>query len=100
MSANPLRGEAALTLGADMATIRPSFARLVAAEAELGSLLTLVERAGVGDLRVTEMIALLWHCLDHDGWTRDGFCDAALTAGVVHLAPAVQALFRQILGGQ
>ena len=43
--ANPLRGEAMLTILGEPCLLRPSFAALVAAEDELGPLFALVERA-------------------------------------------------------
>lgn len=98
-AANPLRGEARLRLPAGEVRLRPSFARLCAAEAELGSLLALVERAGEGDARLSELIALLWHCADGPELTREAFCDAALAMGAAELTPAVAALFKQILSG-
>ena len=56
--ANVARGEAALVVGSAVLTVRPSFAALVAAEAELGPLFALVERAAAGELRLSEMAAL------------------------------------------
>ena len=69
---NPLRGEA------DVAglALRPSFAALVAAEAELGPLLALVERAADGQISLTEIIALF------------------------KMTPALRVLLRQIVQGQ
>jgi Phage tail tube protein, GTA-gp10 len=43
--------------------LRPTFAALVAAEEELGPLFALVERAASGTLKLSEMVALFWHCL-------------------------------------
>jgi hypothetical protein len=43
--ANAVRGEASLRVGGEALVLRPSFAALVAAEAEIGSLFGLVERA-------------------------------------------------------
>ena len=61
--ANAARGEVALVLGGETLRLRPSFAALVAAEAELGPLFALVERAAAGGLTLAEMAALFWHCL-------------------------------------
>ncbi len=63
MSANPVRGEAALRVGGAELVVRPSFQALVAAEGELGPLFELVERAGEGKLSLAEAAALIWHCL-------------------------------------
>ncbi|MCJ2184230.1 gene transfer agent family protein, partial [Novosphingobium sp. 1949] len=62
--ANPLRGEASLPIDGAVHVLRPSFTALVAAEEELGPLYALVERAGAGQLRLSEVAALFWHCLD------------------------------------
>ena len=40
-------------------TLRPTFTALVAAEEELGPLFALVERAGAGQLKLSEMAALI-----------------------------------------
>ena len=61
-SANPARGEAMLHFGDDGILLRPTFAALVAAEEELGPLFALVERAASGQLKLSEMVALFWHC--------------------------------------
>ena len=65
--ANPLRGEAAIRITGELRTLRPSFTALVAAEEELGPLFALVERAGNGELRLAEIAALFWHCLESRG---------------------------------
>ena len=62
MPANPVRGEVELVLPGGALLLRPSFAALVTAEGEVGSLFALLERAGTGDLRLREMGALMWHC--------------------------------------
>ena len=62
MSANPVRGEASVEVGGVAVTLRPTFAALVAAEAELGPLFSLVERAAGGGLTLAELAALMWHC--------------------------------------
>ncbi|QMW23388.1 GTA-gp10 family protein [Sandaracinobacteroides saxicola] len=98
---NPLRGEVSLALEGGEMAFRPSFAALVAAEAEVGSLFALIERAGLGDLRIGEMIALLWHCRARrdESETREAFSERALAAGVVALMPVVKVLFMQLLSG-
>ncbi len=60
---NLVRGEVALHLPDGTLLLRPTFAALVAAEAEVGSLFLLLERAGKGDVRLGEMAAMFWHCL-------------------------------------
>ncbi|MFD1767462.1 GTA-gp10 family protein [Sphingorhabdus buctiana] len=68
--ANSVRGEASLRVGETDILLRPTFAALVAAEfaalvaaeEEIGPLFALVERAAAGQLRLSEMVALFWHC--------------------------------------
>ena len=78
-AANAARGEAGLEVGGQTLLLRPTFAALVAAEAELGPLFALVERAAAGELKLAEMAALFWHCLDGApaGLTRETFSRAA-----------------------
>lgn len=97
MSANTARGEAEIAGH----RLRPSFAALVAAEAELGSLFALAERAAGGALTLSEMAALFWHCLaDRERVSRDAFSEAVAMAGLAAAAPALRQLLRQILAGQ
>ncbi len=100
MSANPLRGEAALTLGNREVLLRPSFAALVAVEEELGPLPALLERAGQGELRLAEMAALFWHCLtERDGVSREALGEAVISLGLAAAAAPLRVLLRQILRG-
>jgi hypothetical protein len=102
MTANPVRGEAALVLAGETLRLRPSFAALVAAEGELGPLFALVERATAGGLTLAEMAGLLWHCLTDapDGLTREAFSDALVTAGLASATPALRVLLGQVLAGR
>jgi len=101
MSANTLRGEAALRIAGRERVLRPTFAALVAAEDELGPLFALVERAGAGQLRLAELAALFWHCLAaRDGVTREQVGEAVLAAGLAGCAPALRSLLGQILQGR
>lgn len=98
--ANPLRGEALLTVSGVPRRLRPSFTALVAAEEELGPLFALVERAGAGSLRLSEMAALFWHCLaERDGLTRESVGDAVVGAGLAACAAPLRTLLAQILKG-
>ena len=99
MSANPLRGEAALVLGGKTLRLRPTFTALVAAEAELGPLFALCERAAAGQLTLAEMAALLWHCLA-DPVPRADFADGLVAGGLANATPALRVLLGQILAGQ
>lgn len=100
MSANPHRGEVALQIGGLEVVLRPSFSALVAAEEELGSLFALVERAAQGELRLTELAALFWHCLvDRDRLSREALSEAVIALGLAASAAPLRALLQQILRG-
>jgi hypothetical protein len=100
--ANPVRGEAELVIGGQCLLVRPSFAALVAAEAELGPLFALVERAAGGGLTLAEMAGLLWHCLAAPpaGLNRVAFGDALVEAGLATATPVLRVLLGQILAGR
>ena len=98
---NPERGEAALVLGGDVLALRPSFGALVAAEAELGPLFDLVERAADGKLSLGDMAALFWHCLvDRKRMDREALGEAMLVVGLARLTPVLKTLLQQILAGK
>lgn len=98
---NPLRGEAALAIAGQARVLRPSFTALVAAEEELGPLFALVERAGAGQLRLSEMTALFWHCLAERGdLTRESVGDAVLDLGLAAASKPLRVLLGQILQGR
>ncbi|OAN64840.1 gene transfer agent family protein [Sphingomonas sp. TDK1] len=101
-AANPVRGEASLHLGGIPLVLRPSFEALVAAEAELGPLFALVERAAAGRLALGEMVALFWHCLKDppEALAREHFAERIVEAGLAAVTPALKALIGQILGGR
>ena len=94
-SANPLRGECEVAGFA----LRPTFSALVAAEAELGSLFGLVERAADGGLSLAETVALLWHCCVERP-SREAFGEAVMAGGLAELAPALRAVLEQVLRGR
>ena len=99
--ANPFRGEASLPLAGSPRLLRPSFAALVAAEEELGPLFALVERAGAGQLKLAELAALFWHCLDsREGLTRDGVGEAVMAMGLAEASKPLRMLLGQILQGR
>jgi hypothetical protein len=101
MTANPARGEAGIVIGGSAHVVRPSFAALVAAEAELGPLLALIDRAADGKLLLAEMAALLWHCLSDrpESLTREAVGEALVAQGIGTALPALRAILRQILVG-
>ena len=100
-SANPFRGEATLVVSGSPRLLRPSFTALVAAEEELGPLFALVERAGAGQLRLAEMAALFWHCLDgREGLSREAVGQALIASGLAAASKPLRVLLGQILQGE
>lgn len=98
--ANPVRGEASITIAGQTHILRPSFENLVAAEGELGSLFALVERAAAGALTLTEITALVWHCLPSAPRPeRTLVGEAVLALGLVRATQPVRAVLAQILEG-
>lgn len=82
--------------------LRPTFAALIAAEEELGPLFALVERAAAGQLKLSEMAALFWHCrfdVPAD-LTREAFSEGVAVGGLAAATPALKILLGQILGGR
>jgi hypothetical protein len=97
---NSARGEASVRVGGAELLLRPSFAALVAAEDELGSLFALVERAAAGGLLLGEIVALFWHCLvERDVVSREQLGEAVVVVGLSGVTPALKTLLRQILSG-
>ncbi|WP_033074774.1 GTA-gp10 family protein [Sphingopyxis sp. MWB1] len=101
-AANALRGEAEYRVGGAMLRLRPSFAALVAAEAELGPLFALVERAAEGRLTLNEMAALFWHCAAErpEGLNRAALGEALVAGGLSAATPVLRILLGQILQGR
>lgn len=97
-----MRGEAALVLGERPYRVRPSFAALVAAEAEVGPLFALVDRAADGALGLGEMLALIWHCVEDRPaeLTREAMGQMMLDAGLAQMMPVMRQIFGQILQGR
>lgn len=100
--ANAARGEASISVKDTELILRPSFAALVAAEAELGPLFALVERAASGELKLSETVALFWHCRQDASpcLTREDLGEAVAEAGLAGAMPALKVLLGQILAGQ
>jgi len=97
--ANAVRGEVALVLDGRDRVLRPGFERLLAAEAELGSLVAMLDRVGGGDVRLAEVEALFWHCLEGERGERDGFRAMLVAAGVGALVAPYRALLTAIFAG-
>ena len=100
--ANPARGEVAIIVGGENLVLRPSFEALVAAEAELGPLFALVERAAEGRLALAEMVGLIWHCVAKrpDWCTRERVGEALAEQGLTKATPVLKVLLTQILQGR
>ena len=101
-AANEARGEAALRVNGEAIVLRPSFAALVAAEAELGSLFALVERAAEGRMTLAEMVGLFWHCR-HEApaaVTREAMGEAVAAGGLAAATPVLKVMLRQVLAGR
>ena len=98
---NP-RGEIGLTVAGAAVTLRPSFAALVKAEAELGPLFALIERAAEGKLSIGEIVGLIWHCIHElpDNLTREIVGEALVEAGLARVTPVLKGLIGQILRGR
>ncbi|GAB4471824.1 gene transfer agent family protein [Erythrobacter tepidarius] len=100
-AANPLRGEYDLVIAGQTHLLRPSFESLVLAEAELGSLFALVERAAQGVLTLAEIAALLWHCLPAETRPERSIVGQAVVAmGLVNATRPVRAILAQVLQGE
>lgn len=101
MTANPMRGEAAITIAGELHTLRPSFDALVRSEDELGPLFALVERAGEGQLRLAEIAALFWHCLaEPSGLNRERVGEAVVAMGLAEAVKPLRVLLGEILRGR
>lgn len=99
-SANPVRGEASIEIEGGQHVLRPSFAALVSAEEEFGSLFAMVERASEGELTISEITGLLWHCMPTDARPdRAVLGEAVLALGIVDAAKPVRTIFSQVLKG-
>lgn len=100
--ANTARGEAVLRTENAAFMLRPTFAALAAAEEELGSLFALVERAADGQLRVTEMVALFWHCRTNvaPDLSLEDFAEVVVEVGLSAATPVLKSLLAQILGAR
>ena len=99
--ASSIRGEAVVFVGGKPQLLRPTFAALVAAEEELGSLYALVERAGEGRLRLAEVVALFWHCLANQGeLSKEDLGEAVTNCGLAAVASPLRTLLTQILQGR
>src|SRR5688500_17720471 len=100
--ANPYRGEASLAVAGEALVLRPSFAALIAAEEELGSLFDLVERAAEGQLRLQQIVALFDHLSKSrpEAITRERIGEAIVEMGMAKVTPVLRIVLGQILQGR
>ena len=101
-SANAYRGEASLDVAGENLVLRPSFAALVAAEEELGSLFEIVERAAEGGLKLQQVVALFDHLSRGrpPAITRERIGEAVVEKGLAGVTPVLRAVLAQILQGR
>ena len=97
---NSIRGEASLAIEGVPHRLRPTFDALVRAEEELGPLFALVERAGEGQLRLAEIAALFWHCLERrEHVSREAVGRAVVAQGLAASTAPLRVLLGEILKG-
>lgn len=89
-------------VGGEQLLLRPSFAALVNAEDELGSLFALVERAAAGELKLVEIAALFDHLSAQrpTAITRDRIGEAVLEMGLANVTPQIRIVLCEILKGR
>lgn len=100
--ANALRGEASLQVAGERLLLRPSFEALVAAEEELGSLFSLVERASAGELTLRQIATLFDHLSRgrSPAITRERIGEALVEIGLAKLMPTLRIVLGQVLQGR
>lgn len=96
-----MRGEASIVVNGETLVLRPTFSALVAAEAELGSLFALVERAAEGRLGLGEIAGLFWHLVRERpaGLGREDVGEAVVAGGLASATPVLRVVLSQILQG-
>ena len=100
VTANPARGETVLSVDGVDYLLRPTFEALVAAEEELGSLFALVEAASEGELLISQIAGLLWHCIPQENRPDRARVGAAiLDVGLVEAAKPLRLVLSQIVKG-
>lgn len=98
---NSARGEASIHVSGRELVLRPTFDALCRAEDELGSLFALVERAAAGELRLSEIAALFWHCLASPGAVeRTEIGEAVVEMGFTRASVPLKLLLGQVLRGR
>jgi hypothetical protein len=100
--ANAYRGETSLEVGGETLLLRPSFAALIAAEEELGSLFEIVEKAAAGQLGLQQIVALFDHLSKSRpvAITRERIGEAVVELGLAGIAPMLRQVLGQVLQGR
>jgi hypothetical protein len=100
--ANAYRGEASIDVAGERLVLRPSFAALVAAEEELGSLFGIVEEAAEGSLRLEQIVALFDHLSRGrpEAITRERIGEAVVELGLARVTPTLRVVLAQVLQGR
>jgi hypothetical protein len=100
--ANVHRGEASITVAGEVLLLRPTFSALVAAEDELGSLFSLVDRAAEGCLTLSGIAALFDYLSAErpNSISRAMIGEAVVEMGLAKVAPILRLVLGQILKGQ
>jgi hypothetical protein len=100
-TANAHRGEASLQVGGERLILRPSFEALIAAEEELGSLFTLVEKASAGELTLRQIAVLFDHLSSKrsEAITRERIGQALVEMGLARVTPILRVVLGQVLEG-
>lgn len=90
-----------ITLAGHKLDLKVEYARLLELERELGSLFGFVERAGGGDLKLGEIIAMIDHLWDRPlEIDRAKIGEAIADLGLSKLMPAIRRVLGQILQGR
>jgi len=99
--ANSLKGEVEIRLGGERFVMRPSFAAIMAIEAELGGVVPLARRAAKGDFGLKDLTVIVQEGLVARGTRLDRNEVGAmiLTEGLANVAGPVRDFLTAVLSG-
>lgn len=100
--ANPARGEVALSLGAHDFVLRPTFEALMQIEEELGSVFALIERVSENQVRLSDIVCVVWLCAVAGGADlgREDMGRLIVKDGMTKVTPAFRAVLLMALAGR